>query len=179
MSEEPKNINEGIMLGKMLSLMAIAVNTSLEKFSSWMLAGFGAAFALILTNIESVSKFVDIGCLKTGITLYLVALAAGVIQRWLGASINSGTMFSNEQEQLGADAPEGINFENILSEVENVSFYPQKWLIRWQFNKLRAGDFAVAGKMLAKMAQIQGFLVLLQGALVISSIVVVLNGLGA
>lgn len=106
MSEEPINIDEGIMLGKMLSLGAIAVNSSLEKFSSWMLAGFGAAFALILTNIESVSKFIEISCLKTGITLYLVALAAGVIQRYLGTSINSGTMFSNELEQLGENASE-------------------------------------------------------------------------
>jgi hypothetical protein len=176
---ENNKIDESILIGKTLSLIAIGVTTSFEKFSGWLLAGFGAAFALLLSNIETVAKFIAVEDIKTGVLLYLIALASGVFQRWLAAGINAGAMVSKEAEDLGANAPEGIDFDNVLTQIENSTFYPQKWLVRYQFNQVRKNDYAAPGRMQATMAQIQGRLVLVQGVLVISSIVVMVRGLSA
>jgi hypothetical protein len=179
MDNKTPNINESILLGKLLNLMSKSATLSLEKFSAWLLAGFGVAFTLILTNIESISKFVTIENIKFGVILYLCALGAGVLQRWLGSMVQAGTMASEESDGLGANAPEGIDFNNILKSVEDVTFYPQKWLIKWQFSKLRDGDYAVSGKLFARITQIQGTLVLIQATLVITSILVIINGFSA
>lgn len=162
MTEPKDNTQESIVAGKMLGIMAISVTTSLESFSGWLLAGSGAAFALMLTNIESVSNFILIASIKQAVFLFLIALAAGVIQRWLGASVRAGSLSSTDSEKLGQELPEGFDLSVVLKHVEQASFYPQRWLIAWQFKKLQAGDFAVSGRVVAKMAQIQGFLVLIQ-----------------
>ena len=179
MSNEENNIDESIFIGKILSLMAVGATQSLEKFSGWLLAGFGVAFTLILSNIDSVQKFIDTSNIKCGITLYLIALGAGVIQRWLASGIHAGEAVAKDAEKLGKDSSENINPENLLNEIENVTLYPQKWFVQWQFNKVRQGDFAANGRMQARMAQVQGYLVLIQGVLAISSIVVLVRGLGA
>lgn len=177
----PEQINreESILTGKMLSLLSVGLTTSLEKFSGWLLAGFGAAFALILSNIEQVAKFISIDDIKIGVLLYLVALATGVLQRWVGSGIMGGAMISKEAEELGRNADESVDFNNVLTEIERSCLYPKKWLVRYQFNKIRSGDFSVAGRMQVVMAQLQGYMVLIQGGLVISSIVVMVCGINA
>ncbi len=181
MTDHHKNIDESILIGKTLSLIAFCATASLEKFSSWLLAGFGAAFALILSNIDSVSKLITPANIKCGVSLYLIALAAGVLQRWLASSTQASAMASKEAETLGKNAPSTINqknfLENLLLEIENVTFYPQKWLVQYQLAKVRKGDFAAPGRMQALMAQIQGYLVLAQGALAISSIFIIIMGI--
>jgi hypothetical protein len=157
--------------------MAINVTVTLESFSGWLLAGFGAAFALILSNIESVSNFITVGSIRRGVFLFLIALAAGVVQRWIGSSVRAGVLSGSEGEVLGDGAHDSIDFSVILEEIKKATFYPQRWLVAWSFKKIEKGDFAFSGRMFAKMAQIQGWLVLVQAALVISSIVVVVNGL--
>ncbi len=173
----PNKVNESILSGKLLSATAKSATLSLEKFSAWLLTGFGAAFVLMLTNIESLSKFIPVESIKLGITLYLIALGAGVMQRWLGAQVQASISAAEESDKLSDDAPGGIDFNNIHKDFEDVSFYPQKWLTKWQANKLRDGDYAVFGKLLARIAQIQATLVLIQACLVIASIVVVINGI--
>ena len=176
---QKSNTEESILIGELLSLMSFAVTSSLEKFSSWLLVGFGAAFALILSNIEIVSKFIPVQDIKTGVLLYLIALASGVIQRWLAVGVMAGAMASKEAKELGANASDTVNINNVLTEIENVTLYPQKWFIRYQYNKLRRGDLAATGRMLAVMAQLQSYLVLIQGGLVISSIIVMVFGINA
>lgn len=176
---ESKIAEENIVAGKMLSIMAISVTTSLESFSGWLLAGSGVAFALMLTNIESISNFIELDSIKQAIFLFLFALGAGVLQRWLGAAVRAGALASSDSEQLGHHLPDDFNFSSIFKQVEKATFYPQRWLVAWQFKKLEAGDFAVAGRVVAKMAQIQGFLVLLQAGLIIYSITVLIGGLNA
>jgi len=177
MTEQKNNVHESILIGKLLSATAYGVTVSLEKFSGWLLAGFGAAFTLILSNIDSISKFITTEDIKNGVVFYLIALAAGVLQRWLASSIQASAMVSKEAEELGKNAAGQFDPENIFSEIEKATFYPQKWLVQFQFNKVRNGDFAAPGRMQVTMTQIQGFLVLIQGILVISSIVVIIRGL--
>jgi len=175
-NEAAPNLHEGILIGKMLGIMAINVTTAQETFSSWLLAGFGAAFALILSNIESVSNFISIDSIRKGVFLFLIALAAGVLQRWIGAGVRAGFFSGSNGESLGKELHEGIDFSVVLKEVEKATFYPQRWLVAWSFKKIQDGDYAVSGRILAKMAQIQGWLVIIQAALVIYSIVVLING---
>lgn len=170
---------EKILVGKLLSLVSQSVTTSLEKFSGWLLAGVGAGFALILSNIDAIREFIYIESIKLAVYIYLAALALGILQRWLAAGINGASLVAKESEDLGRNAADSVNFDNVLTEIERATLYPQKWLVRYQFNKVRSGDFAIAGRMQAIMAQVQGFFVLGQGILVIAAIIIMVSDLNA
>ena len=162
MPKTEENILEKIAVNKMLLLMAKHTSASLDKFSGWLLAGFGAAFALVLTNIESVENFIQLTNIHSGISLFLVALFFGVIQKWLSAIIGSSYEASIEGEEIGkklAESKENANIEFLLNEIINSTFYPAKWLISWQFNKVKNGDLSASGRMLGTLSQIQSYLV--------------------
>lgn len=179
MPETEKNILEKIAVNKLLLLMAKHTSNSLNKFSGWLIAGFGAAFALVLTNIESISTFIHITSIRNSISIFLIALFLGVIQKWLNAIINASSTVSEESEEIGknlAETKENANTDFLLSEIKNSTFYPSKWMVSWQLNKIQRGDLSAPGRMIGKLSQIQSYLVLFQALLAIYSITIILSG---
>lgn len=179
MSENDENILERVAANKLLLLLAKHTSSSLDKFSSWLLAGFGAAFSLILINIESIANFIHLTNIRSGFFLYLLALFFGVIQKWLNAIISPSCAASVESEEIGknlVETKENADIEFLLNEIKNSTYYPAKWLVSWQYNKVLGGDLSAPGRMLGKLSQIQSYLVLIQAFLAIYSIVIILNG---
>ena len=177
--DKDKHLLEKIAVNKTLLLLAKHISSSLEKFSGWLLAGFGAAFALVLTNIESITDFVQITSIRSGISYFLIALFLGVIQKWLSAIISSSFEASVGSEEIGkklSESKDGADIEFILNEIKRSTLYPAKWFVTWQFNKILTGDLSAPGRMLSKLSQIQSFLIFAQALLVIYSILVILNG---
>ena len=43
------------------------VTEALPTFSSWLLAGLGAAFSLVVANVEKVSNFIEITHIRFGL----------------------------------------------------------------------------------------------------------------
>lgn len=180
MTETDNNVLEKIAANKLLILLAKHTSGSLDKFSTWLLAGFGAALSLILINIESVSNFIHLSNIKHGLFLYLVALFAGVIQKWLNAIIAPACAASSEGEQIGkelAETKDNADMVFLLNEIKNSTNYPAKWLLSWQYKKVLGGDLSAPGRMVGKLSQIQSYLVLIQAVLAIYSIVTILNGI--
>jgi hypothetical protein len=177
--ENNKAVFERIAANKLLILMAGNASSAVDKFSSWLLTGFGVAFTLILTNIDSIVKFIPLSNIRDGILLYLFALFLGVIQKWLSSIISSGCGTSGEAEQIGkdlADSSKDIDIDFILNEIERSTYYPAKWLVSFQYNKVKNGDLSAPGRMFGKLAQIQSYLVLAQAIFVIYSITVLISG---
>ena len=171
------NIEESIFIGKVLSVTAASASASIDKFSTWLIAGFGAAFALILTNIATVSSFISVDKIKCGVMLYLMALVFSVLQRLIASQIQSGVAAIKELKDV--DSPKDLNPENLMREFERVTFYPMKWLIQYQNKRLEEKDFAANGRMQAYMVQVQSLLVIIQAGLVVFSIMALLTGLSA
>ena len=54
----------------------------LEKFSTWLLAGIGATCALIITNINSISKIIDPSILKYSLLLLVISGVLGFLCKY-------------------------------------------------------------------------------------------------
>ena len=160
--------------------MAKAISESHSTFATWLLAGFSAAFTLILANIEEVSKFIETASIKEALFIFLYSMALAVIQKWLNTIIQGAFKGGEEGAKLDAALIQSgvqINPEILLQEIENASWYPAKFLIKRQYNKVRAGDLLVGGRQQFKLAQLQGFLLLTQMGFAIWSLVVLINGI--
>ncbi len=176
-NKTPSENKELAITAKLLTIASANTTASLDKFSGWMLAGFGAVFALLLANINPISEFLNISAIKTGIMLYLVALTVGIFQKYMATIVASGCSAGKEAEKIGGQFDNEINLNTICESIEQVTFYPQKWIVKKQFDKLKAGDYAIAGRTFAKLTQIRGLLVFAQTVIMITSIVVVIYNL--
>jgi hypothetical protein len=60
----PSETQANILAGQLLIVATQKVSNSFDTFSGWLATGFGAAFALFMANLGSISKFVAIGSIK-------------------------------------------------------------------------------------------------------------------
>jgi hypothetical protein len=171
----PLKINESIYAGKMLRTMASAVNSELSTFSSWMVAAFGAAIGLLIANIEKVAPYISPKAVGLATMLFLVAVMVNVVQRYLGAIVAGSIIAGKETESIPAAANLDIRF--ILVELEQSALWPMRFMVAWSNRRMLAGDFALGGRLVAWIAQIQAWLVVIQMVVLISGAWVIANAL--
>lgn len=154
---QPQN---AIFLGKVLTVMANRVTTELVAFSSWMIVGFSATLALLLANLDTVSGFMEPSTIGTAIKLFAVTILLHVLQRYLAAIVMAGAAVGKELEAMPTDS--NIDVQWFMRKVEEATLWPTRYMVRWSNRKVLAGDFAVSGRQLAVLAQVQAWLVLAQ-----------------
>jgi len=171
-----------IFAGKLLTVASKNIGESLSSYAGWLLAGFAAALTLILANIKTVSEYIDTANIKYSIYLFLVALFIGVLQRLLLTILSSSIKSGEEGERIGeTEGNNGatIDLEIVFQEMLDAAYWPVNKLISPQLEKIKNGDFAVAGRMQYKMAIIGSFLTLIMALLAVTSIVVLVAGINA
>jgi hypothetical protein len=168
-------INESIYAGKALAVMAAAINSEHSSFSSWMVAGFGAAIGLLIANVEKVAPYISPSAIGSSTKLFLVAVILNVIQRYLGAIIAGSVATGKEVESIPVAT--ALDLQVILNEIEQSTLWPMRFMVRKSNNRIRAGDIAFASRLNAWMAQIVGWLVLVQMVVVIAAAWVIANAL--
>jgi hypothetical protein len=169
-----------VAAGRLLSVTAGTAAASLDSFSGWLLSGFGAAYALLLANIEKVANFLDVAALRNALILFATATVAGVIARYLGAIVSAGAATSEAAAQLG----KGLEIENpevaarvILGEISKATFWPARLLVTSAFRNVERGDYAAGGRLYARLVQVQSWLVVLLALSLVSSIWTITRGL--
>jgi len=179
---KPSEIQANILAGQLLILATQRVSASFDTFSGWLAAGFGAALALFIANLDTVSKFASLSSLKCASFLFLVSAALAVIDKLLAAFIAAGTTAAIEGAALGKDLGERdieIDIPRFFSETEKALFWPGSLFARRVFEKAQSGDFAGPGRMYTKVAQAQAFVVIIQAFLSLAAAVVIVRGLAA
>lgn len=99
MTDEQRPISEFDAAKETLLVIARRVGDALPAFTSWLLAGMGAAFTLVLANVDTVSKFVAIANIKFGAIVFLLSLAVAVLATQLAAIIKA-TLASLDDAEL-------------------------------------------------------------------------------
>jgi hypothetical protein len=155
-----------------LSLVAAAskVNEALSSFSGWLMAGIGAAFSLLLANVEKVSEFILASHIRYALLLLLVCLVISVFAKLLSALVSSALGSHEAGEVLAKEiASSGQIFDvNLyITEFERGLFPYQRWMARKTLDKAKAGDSVASARLIAKLSQVQAMLVLLEASLVI------------
>lgn len=177
---KPSETQASILAGHVLILATQRVSASFDTFSGWLAAGFGAALALFIANLDTVSKFASLSSLKCASFLFLVSAALAVIEKLLAALIAAGTIAAIEGAALGRDLVERdleIDITTFFSETEKALFWPGSLFARRAFAKAQLGDFARSGRMYTKVAQVQTFVVIIQAVLSLAAAAVIVRGL--
>ena len=160
---------------KVLNTMAGSINAQLAAFSSWMVAGFGAVLGLLITNIDTIAAFIPPSTIGISVKLFLVAVVLNVLQRYLAALIAGSIAAGREVESISITQEIDINY--IVREIERATFWPTRILVQWSNRKVLSGDIAVGGRLNVRLAQIQGWLVLIQMVAVVFAISIIANSL--
>lgn len=174
-SDTPIKPQDSSLAAKILNAMAGSINAQMTAFSSWMVAGFGAMLGLLVANIDTVSPFIAPTVVGASVKLFLVALVLNVLQRYLAAMVAGSIAVANEVQLIPINHEADLGY--IVREIERATFWPTRILVRWSNRKALSGDLAVSGRLNARLAQVQGWLVLAQMIVVVSSTVLIANGL--
>lgn len=155
--QNSSNTAQTILAGRMLTIMAARVSESLVGFAGWLVGGFAALLGLLIANIDTASKFLPTQCIGTSTLLFLVAVVLHVVQRYLAATVAGSVAIGKEVEILVSGQTVDPVF--LFEELEKSTFWPTRIFVQRSLAKIRAGDFAASGRMMATLGQVQAFLV--------------------
>lgn len=179
-ANQQQNVPSLFLANQLLTRAARAASESLDTYSGWMLAGFGAAFSLALANIQTVSKFVAVASLRRSAFLFLAALMVGVVQKFLASLVASSAAAGLEGEALGqANATAGVDldFAVVFGEMERAILFPFRWVVKRALGKVPPEDLTVGGRMCFMLSQIQGWLVLAESILALVAAAIIVQAL--
>ena len=173
-------LNTSLAASRILSLGAHRLSASLDTFSGWLLAGFGAVFGLLIANFAALSEHIHAANLKVGAGLFLIAAAFAAGQKFLAAYVAAGTAAGEGGRSIGKEIASGavpLDVDSMYTQVRQGLFWPLSSFNARMTSKAKAGDFAVTGRHHAKTSQIQFVLVLLQSGFSIASAACVVRGI--
>ena len=169
-----------IAAGQLLIVAAQKISASLDSFSGWLAAGFGAALALFIANLDTVSSYIAPHSIRYAATLFLISAVLAVIQKLLAVFIGAGTAAGVAGAAFGKDlADRGVDIDvtTFFAETKRALYWPGSAFASRAFVKAQSGDFAGPGRMYVKIGQLQTLIVVIQAALSLAAASVVVCGL--
>ena len=169
-----------IAAGQLLIVAAQKVSASFDSFSGWLLAGFGAALALFIANLDTVSGYIDFSSIRCAASLFLLSAVLAVFQKLLAMFVAGGTAAGVAGAAMGKDlADRGIDLDiaTFFEETKRALYWPGTVFASRAFNKAKSGDFAGPGRMYVKISQLQALAVLAQASLSLAAAAVIVCGL--
>jgi hypothetical protein len=145
---------------------------AMPPFSNWLLAGLGAALALVVANIEKISRFVEVTHIRFGLIVFLASLAIAIVATYLSMVVKAALGAQEDGEAIGkrASASQDFNVTIFMAEYERGLLPPIKWFAHFVMSKARAGDFGAGARVIAKLSQLQALLVVCQGLLALVAV---------
>jgi hypothetical protein len=162
-------------------LQSAAIATPLlANLSAWLMAGLGAAFTLLLTNISSVAEYVHAYNIRWALIWFVASLLLGLIARLFSVSVmsglNSNAIFSKQFSDAIGSA-ERFSFPAFIHFFYSGLLLPYKCVADRALAAAKGGDLMVSAKLTAKTSQAQALLVLSQIACTTISILVLATGI--
>lgn len=149
-SEEP--MNEHVGAKQTLLFATRLVSEALPQFSTWLLGGLAAAFALIIANVETASKFIAITHIRFGLLVFLANLALAVIVTYLSTIVRAGLAAQEKGEALSkkiAASSAKLERDLYMTEYKRGLIPPVRWIASFAMEKTKAGDVAAGARMIA------------------------------
>jgi hypothetical protein len=165
--------------GEMLLKSAAIATPLLSEFSAWLMAGLGAAFALFIANLDSVTKHVDAYAFRWALIWFAISLLAGLIARFLSvmavSGITANQTFAAKAAELAEVRP--AFFPALFHLYFRGLLLPYRCLAVRSLAKVKRGDLMASSRMVAKTSQLQALLVLTQIIVTFISVAVLANGI--
>jgi hypothetical protein len=171
--KEIPNLHEQVFVNALLSEANGKASSLLDTFSGWLLGGFGAAAALLLSQYDSIAKHIDPQSIQNFLMLFVWSLIAGIVQKYFAiiiASASQGSAVGREMGEKAASNSIPLDFEIIFAEIEKSILHPGRWFIGRSFSKVKNGDIISTTRNFTRLIQFQGFLGFTQAILTIMAI---------
>jgi hypothetical protein len=161
------------------------ISSKFDTFATWLLAGFGAAVALLLSSHDALA-FVPAGVVKVIAEYFLAAAIITVLEKYLSIIVCAGaeaaafsrtTVLEHFKTQKELGFAETLDMQRFMNEFLQGLLPPARWLAARQVRKALAGDLASGGRMLSWVAQSQGFLVLIELGLFLRAVARIVGAL--
>ncbi len=171
-------IQEKALAAAALSDGAGTASAAIDRFAGWLLTGFGAGVALLLTN-RDVQSWIPTSTVRTCLIAFAWSVVLVVAEKFVSIAITGSAESGRVGRELsdkaferlraaGVDRPQ-LDPHIIVDEVKRALLWPGYRLLSGTFSKVLAGDLAAWARVLTRMAQVQGMLVLLQWVLFLVS----------
>lgn len=173
MSENELPLSEKDAAQQTLLAATRRVGEALPAFSTWLLGGLGASFALVVANIETVSRFIEVTHIRFGLIIFLASLGVAVLATYLSTIVKAALGAQEDGEALGkriSASAGSFDVSLFVSEYERGLLPPIRWIARSSLNKAKAGDIVAGARMIAKLSQVQALLVAGQSILALVAV---------
>jgi hypothetical protein len=165
-----KNVKEQVIASAMLYETASLASKSLDRFASWLIAGFGGAVALLATNHEA-RLIVPDHVIRDDVRWFFFAMVACVVQKYLSIVVTGAASGAEAGAKLVTDYIErhpdsaGRDFPFIVAQMKQSFIWILRWLSAGAYNRALAGDVVTSARRMVKLAQWQGLIVLAEVSL--------------
>jgi hypothetical protein len=147
-----------------------------DTYISWMLAGVGASYALILANVASIAPYISPLALKRGVIIFLVAAAFVAFEKLVAIYI-AQTSIENSEVQAYARETSASGAEIDLTIVNDEMSKATLPHTRWLNRAMRRFLDEPRARTVAKAAQVQYVVAVIALATMITSLAFVALGL--
>jgi hypothetical protein len=181
-TSEIEHLQEKVFLNSPLVAGAGKGSAAIDHFASWLLAGFGAALALLLSNLDSLATSLPLGCLRSAAIIFIVAATFGVVEKFLAVIISGAVEASGVGASIGEKAAEReveLDLAYVFSEAKAASYPPMRWLLAGMLNKAQRGDLAAPGRFFTHCTQAQSVLALIETFLILFAAATIIRSLAA
>ncbi len=179
---EESQVQAKVLASAALIASSAKASSALDAFVSWLLAGCGAALALIVSNLASLTTYISAADLRMAAIWVVVGACLVAVQKYIAAIIGATASADETSRALIKPLLEAgveIDVPTVLSEVKRAVFPPARWLVSKSFTKQLNGDYASPGRSCAKWGQVQGGIALAAAAVLIWAMWVIARAIGA
>lgn len=145
----------------------------LDSFSGWMIGGYAATAALLVSQYGSVTNHLAPASIHQFLILFLWSLIVVVFQKIIAvlvASASQSAAVARDMDEKAGTNPNTLNVEFILTELKRPIFWPMKLLVNRSYKKVLNGDLVSAPQNMNRLTQVQGLLCLAQVILVLVAV---------
>lgn len=165
MEEPPQQPPERVAAGRALTVVSGHASRGMSHLSVWLTVGVGAAFALVVTNLDVVTRFIHLGDVRISLLIFLGSILVGGLARLLGVMVESGVQSAAEGNKIGeelANMHSDFDMQKFGQEFKRGCIPPYTWIVQWSLDRAFSGDAAAGARYTSKMSQFQAVLVLIQ-----------------
>jgi hypothetical protein len=176
--KNPQNPREQALAFAVLIAAAGKASAALDRFSTWLLAGYAATVALLVSRPVGSRPELPGETMKDFLLMFLMVAGLGVVAKFLSIVIVSASEAAAVGREYGLHAVKEsgpINIEAFVAEYLRVLPRPMLWVVRPSMKRLLQGDLLQGAKFFLSAAQVQALFIALQVAVIFWTIYVVAN----
>jgi len=148
----------GAAAGMALTIAAGNSSASLDKFAAWVLVGFGAGLALIISHLKDIADFIPMVCVISTGYQFLIATVLCLAQRYIAMVVGCGAAGMRDGAVIG-EKFRTMDLSEFILQIKVGVPWPIRFIANGLLDAVAQGDLTASGRLLLRLTLLQGLLV--------------------